>query len=638
MSSHASAAAAPLSPVKANTDASDKPSDETAVNNAEKSTAHNRKANKGKDRRVNTMGSSPIQFAATNPVYPDETPGLGYPSLTPGLIVEPYRETQLEASATSDDTELDTCSWTILQTTGVDSDSIYPFTTDSFSLDGASVSHTFTAPATYHVSTTCTTTTGDIHTVASNVECIYIRRELRDLSTDDLDAFLTAFHTLSSVSTEEGRATYGSNYHSLDHFVQMHLNAASHRSHDQIHDGMGVVTQHASITSKIELTLQTIDPTISIPYWDYTKDSAHMKLSYRGDTSSLFKSEWWVHHFGATNELDHHISTGLFANQMVGLANASNPSAAHSPYGYLRAPWNLNPSRLVTRFHKQCGVSPASTYSWPTCMNHWSLTFKKKTWYDWIWDVSYSPHGPVHVWIGGVGGGCESMDLSSFDSSITEKETDLKNMMFVFLKNLWRSEKIEVPKSCSADNEESCVIKCNSEKENKDEFLRKFEYEVKEMVSLDLSVYDNETVMALADEMICGKAFWSGDHLEASSPVEASFWPIHPTLDRLLQYKLIVDGFAEDHWELSESSSKMYCEYRTTSDCKGHHPGDLTFSSVITRDEGVYKSTYVTNYELRSALTPDTYSVPYIYNNFEWEHCNSLEGVSTYFPSVSESR
>jgi hypothetical protein len=29
-----------------------------------------------------------------------------------------------------------------------------------------------------------------------------------------------------------------------------------------------------------------------------------------------------------------------------------------------------------------------------------------------------------------------------------------------------------------------------------------------------------------------------GDHLEASSAADVSFWPIHPTLERLLHYKM----------------------------------------------------------------------------------------------------
>jgi len=579
-----------------------------------------------------------VKFTVSNPSYPQETAGLGYPHLTVGLVAEPYRTTHLKAEVNSDsddisdDEALETCSWTILQKTGIDDSSIYDYNESPTILSGQYVTHMFTSPATYHVSSTCTTTLGNVHTMEEDVECIYIRRELRDLTDMDLDIYLEAFKTMAMVTTTDGKELYGSHFHHLDHFVQMHLNAASLRSHDQIHDGMGVVTQHASITSKFELALQAIDPTIAVPYWDYTRDSAKLKGHYKGDASNIFKSDWWVENFGATSSLDHHISTGKFANQVVGLANASSPSDTSSPYGFLRAPWNLNPSPYVSRYHKNCGENPGSMYSWPTCMNHWALTFKKKTWYDWIWDVSYSPHGPVHVWVGGMGGDCIDADISGFDLTDSE-QGKLKNLMFVLLKNLWRYEKIEFPTSCSTDATEDCVIKCNSAKMHDGAFLNKFEEQLIDVVGLSVSDWDNATMQSLADTLICGKAFWPGDHLEAASPVEASFWPIHPTLDRLLQYKMMVDDFAETIWDIDNQESKMYCEYYYDSSCKGHHAYDLTFSEVITRSEGTYTFDYVSNMELRTALTPDTYSVSYIYNNFEWEHCNDLD-LNVHFPSV----
>ena len=66
-----------------------------------------------------------------------------------------------------------------------------------------------------------------------------------------------------------------------------------------------------------------------------------------GDPASIFTSDFWTDTFGLTDGVTHRISTGRFANQTVGVANMSDPSATHSAYGYARAPWNLNPSRYV---------------------------------------------------------------------------------------------------------------------------------------------------------------------------------------------------------------------------------------------------------------------------------------------------
>ena len=427
-----------------------------------------------------SSSDAPIKMDIVSSAYPTEVVGEGYPHLTVGLIVEPYVPTTLEAEVNADSGEaVKTCEWKIMPRTGLDDSSVYAYQDTPTVLAGASVVHTFTAPATYHVSSTCTTSLGNVYTVDESVVCVYIRRELRDLTAEDVDSFLDSFKIMSLVSTKEGREIYGSGYHDLDHFVQMHLNAASLRSHDQIHDGMGVLTQHASITSKFELSLQAINPAVAVPYWDYTRDSATAIQFHKGDASSIFNSDWWITTFGDTSDLDHHISSGRFTKQRVGLANLTDSSDASSAYGFLRSPWNLNPSPYVTRYHKQCGADPAIKYTWPTCKTHWALTFKEKTWYDWVWKVSYSPHGAVHVWVGGVGGDCIDMDLSSFlKSGAMEKDEVImvKNNMFIILKNMWRAYRIEMPTACAVDASAQCVIKCVSHQEDEDEFIRNFKY------------------------------------------------------------------------------------------------------------------------------------------------------------------
>ena len=66
-------------------------------------------------------------------------------------------------------------------------------------------------------------------------------------------------------------------------------------------------------------------------------------------TSELFTQKW----FGETSSIKHIVTEGRFAFQEI----TTNRSAdVTSPYGYLRAPWNLNPSKYVTRYHQMCGV------------------------------------------------------------------------------------------------------------------------------------------------------------------------------------------------------------------------------------------------------------------------------------------
>ena len=64
-----------------------------------------------------------------------------------------------------------------------------------------------------------------------------------------------------------------------------------------------------------------------------------------GEGSDLFTKYF----FGATDSKIHSVTEGRFAFQEV---PRSFEFAVHSPYGFLRAPWNINPSKYVTRYHK----------------------------------------------------------------------------------------------------------------------------------------------------------------------------------------------------------------------------------------------------------------------------------------------
>ena len=46
----------------------------------------------------------------------------------------------------------------------------------------------------------------------------------------------------------------------------------SDKSCDHMHDVLGFLTQHMGLTLSFEQRLQAVDPSISMPYWDYTID------------------------------------------------------------------------------------------------------------------------------------------------------------------------------------------------------------------------------------------------------------------------------------------------------------------------------------------------------------------------------
>lgn len=563
-------------------------------------------------------------------------PGEAYPFLRDAIVVEPMKATNMTANIATSEDEIQSCAWSIRShSSGGVYETKNPKTASIVSSEsaGKKMIALFPMPSQYTITVQCSLLSGDSLKLSQTVQAFYVRRELRSLTDSDRTLFLDSLTVLMKTSTAEGRVRFGKNYKGLDSLVEMHLNAAGKRRNDGLHDGMGFFTQHLSITQTAELSLQSVAPSVTIPYWDYTIDSQRI-IEIQGSGidvfkySELFTAKW----FGATDK-DNRIGDGRFRLQTV-TSNTSNDET--SPYGFLRAPWNVNPSSYVTRYQTMCGkyadtrhessAVEATDFQWPSCESHWRLVFAKEmnNWYHWSWHSSYLPHGPVHVWIGGMGGDCETrFDRLASVGFSDENITQAKLLSFENIKIMWRYELMEVPKFCSNDNLDGCVFYCNREHP-------KFLHLVNEKVMKSLTNFNltSEQVLEAANIMFCDKAqYWAGDHLESGSPVEASFWSIHPTLERLYQYKQIIQPFDNITWN---SNAATYCAWHSIGDCKGHHAEDLTFwKTIVKEDNGTYVEKYRSNTEVRYAANPKHYGLPYIYDNFRWEHCDSSK---IYFP------
>ena len=127
---------------------------------------------------------------------------------------------------------------------------------------------------------------------------------------------------------------------------------------------------------------------------------------------------------------------------------------------------------------------------------------------------------------------------------------------------------------------------------------------------------------------VCGTEWAFGDHAGAESPLDPSFWPMHPTLDRLLQYKRLVADFDDDAW-----SGGSLCKYGATSPCLGHREDDLTAFKSHVQGDGAFVLAYLTNRELLNMTDPRSYAMTYIYDAFAWPHC--ADGV---LPGLDDAR
>ena len=110
-----------------------------------------------------------------------------------------------------------------------------------------------------------------------------------------------------------------------------------------------------------------------------------------------------------------------------------------------------------------------------------------------------------------------------------------------------------------------------------------------------------------------------GDQLEAASPMDPSFWTIHPTTERLWVYKKLSGTFQDETWPSKNSRACFNCH------CYGHAPGDIVpFKIALAKETGIGlrdATSSISNQELYEMADPFSKHLPYIYDRFDWVHC-----------------
>jgi len=203
-----------------------------------------------------------------------------------------------------------------------------------------------------------------------------------------------------------------------------------------------------------------------------------------------------------------------------------------------------------------------------------------------------------------------------------------KNWIF-YLKEFYRLDYLVPYSNCSLSEDGSlasedlmCGYTCNPD------YTEDFVFELKNILNSDYDCvpYDlqDKGWMAWKDFICTGDGYkiFGGDHLEAASPADPSFWPIHPTLERLLQAKYMAGGFEDDTWP-SDATTDYVCDKAECYDedngfgywdtcCYGHYEDDqLMDAATGDRDNGYG----LTNAEVHAYTDPTTlnYNMPYIY-------------------------
>jgi hypothetical protein len=202
--------------------------------------------------------------------------------------------------------------------------------------------------------------------------CMYVRREFNSLTEDDLEKTMEAMWKLWDLDDEEGQKIYGDDFHSYSYLLDFHYFNAGWIHSDHIHEGNGFAAQHIKMSNIFEVSMQAVDPSVTLPYWDYTIETANNIAIWDSPvfTKDTFGSlplpnnyTWgWLY---SENDIDDgRIPDGRWENLEV--EKNTKFDNLYYAYGYMRAPWNVNPSKYVSRY-----TSIDKTL--PTCKSHYSL-------------------------------------------------------------------------------------------------------------------------------------------------------------------------------------------------------------------------------------------------------------------------
>jgi Common central domain of tyrosinase len=380
--------------------------------------------------------------------------------------------------------------------------------------------------------------------------CVYVRREIRSLTEADLDTLMDTMYVLWETNDKEGAKLYGENYKSSAYLVNLHHFNAAQQESDHIHEGNGYLMQHIKMTNIFEKSIQAVNPAVTLPYWDFTIERAEdrsMVDSYIMQESifgNMTQPAHMASGFTYKSDLmaDGAIPNGRWAYIEAGLNDRYDD--LKQGYGYMRAPWNLNPSPYVSRFAYDYDIGIVL----PSCTSHYSI-LQETNMMTFFNSIAYSPHSTTHSLAGGIYG-CDKMQ-TMLDMGYIE---DLSNMLHIcsqwtfYLKEFYRYNNIVPRQDCVVEDDfesSTCGFDClNSTMDN---MITNLKAKLTRYVPSDI---DDDGWYAWAD-FVCegdGAKIFGGDHIESSSPADPSFWVIHPTLERLLHAKLMSGGFDDETW------------------------------------------------------------------------------------------
>jgi hypothetical protein len=304
----------------------------------------------------------------------------------------------------------------------------------------------------------------------------------------------------------------------------------------------------------------------------------------------------------------------------------------------LRGAWNTNPSPYINRF----AISQSSL---PGCSGFYSW-LEMDSLQDFMDYAPFGPHASTHGAIGGVYG-CDVFD-PLVEQGLLKDETSAQHICkkwSILLKELYRADFISPVTGCEMAgygvDDNDCGFICD------DDDADSMESSLKGLITTEYVPSDySDDIWEQWRDFVCsgdGSKVFSGDHLEAASPSDPSFWPIHPNLERLYHAKMLSGGFDDSEWptDASDVCDKSSCYEEKYDDkdnfvecCYGHYIGDQLMDFVNGNASAGFGPT---NAEMLSSNpATSSYEMTYIYDDFSWSHCS--DSFEDYMLGLSERR
>ncbi|CAM9726487.1 unnamed protein product [Scytosiphon promiscuus] len=582
---------------------------------------------------------TPLDFTALNPYHVrDGKPATDYPWLRDVKLIEPFRETSLSVTSPREGFEY---RWVVRgQTPGEAEERVEASGTEAVVVCTVLEENLVTLEE-------VDAATGEVvRRLEEEVMVKYVRREIRTLMDDEREELFDAMHTLWTVRVEggNGRELYGDAYSDIYAINRLHFKAATPIDCDHFHDGLGFLTNHAMVSNTFEASLQAVNPKLTLPYWDFTIESSTSGGAGLGapnealHKSPLFQESW----FGTVDPQDDQVKDGRWAYTKIPPMMHNNPGSVQPDvYSRLRAPWNVNDRPYITRgMGKMCNAKVDDSYPWPTCELHYDTVTAYHDFYSWVWYASYSPHGAVHVWIGGV---LDCEKTFEYIGSLIglDLAEELSLYSFAHRKNLYRDGFFTCTGTASVEEAPEDVLAsgmcgCHDHDLTQGDDYKEI-YDT--MIHIDSVIGDFDSdIKRKVVAALCTTPMNDGDHLQASSSIDPSFYVTHPTMDRLWMYTVLTGQMNDYTWPdadvtITEEDGSITFESISLNGetCTGHRGGDVFPFGLLHNDtdgfeittgvKGARRGNTLANRDLLAAFDPRINSMTYVYDNFKWPHC-----------------